>query len=369
MTGAIDQLAFTHDIGVSGGSLDEDSKPVSTRPEIASAKASYSKFEQRRREEEERRAKKKKAALENPAFIDDEELLLAAGITPHDHDEDSDDHDESQNKIKTAKVVVQNDPPPIPIDPNNKATNAKGGPSVLPPIINTQYRSSSVKLRRLGSARRKVPRYGIAFAELPQNRAQVKAQSHSPSVANGAIPSEKPSTSSKGEFIDEKRQLDSGETLDQEENANQPKFNNDPSSSDPPSSEPPKDIDEEYREATEVEAGKDQFGLPQQEEATASDQEPKWAEKKPVKRNKVVPTSISVDEAPKQQTIQGPKDDSSVGLQSGTDSTRDEVKARHKKERPKTGVTPQEKMKSWSTDNISGMSTILPWDNEDGDIK
>nr|XP_027239391.1 LOW QUALITY PROTEIN: uncharacterized protein LOC113830377 [Penaeus vannamei] len=90
----------------------------------------------------------------------------------------------------------------------------------------------------------------------------------------------------------------------------------------------------------------------------------KWASKpRRSSKNKVAPSGSS-EESVEAET----KDDFDVGLQSGADSTREEVRAKEKKERPKTSVASQ-KMKKRATDDVGNMNSILPWDNEDGDIK
>ncbi|KAK7087009.1 hypothetical protein SK128_027621, partial [Halocaridina rubra] len=88
----------------------------------------------------------------------------------------------------------------------------------------------------------------------------------------------------------------------------------------------------------------------------------RWAERKPRRKNQVAPSSSSESN----EEIRT-KDDLAVGLQSGTDNSREELMAKEKKERPKTSVA-SEKMKKRATDEVGNMNSILPWDNEDGDI-
>ena len=95
-----------------------------------------------------------------------------------------------------------------------------------------------------------------------------------------------------------------------------------------------------------------------------SEDEEKWAEKKSRRKNKVSPTGSAENEGIKASKH---KDDSELGMESGSDNTRKEVEEKDINERPKTAVA-SEKMKNWSTGEVGNINSILPWDKDHGDI-
>lgn len=336
LTGAIDQLAFTCDLDFSGDGL-EDTNTISSsrRPEIASAEIANKKL-LKADDKHEKNQKNKRKEIDNAAFIEDEEFLLAATISQEpDQDNDSDDNDEL--KVKTPKVIVRDS---IFTD-HNLSKDPKRG-VVLPPLKETKYRPSSVKLRRLGSACRKAPCYGMTFTE---NTSPISNDTKCTTKTNC---SSKPKMSKKKCKTEEKAKTEINLANEDNVNISTPE-------------------QEKTNESFEPEKFSDISKNSNEEENSklSESEEFKWADKKNLKKNKVSPLSSSCEE-PKEK--RGYSDDSIVGLQSGTDSTREEVKAKEKKERPKTAAATKGKMKSWSNESVQDMKNILPWSNEDGDI-
>ncbi|XP_063602518.1 uncharacterized protein LOC134778595 [Penaeus indicus] len=316
-SGAIDQLAFTHDLDFSGDGVDDDplkaKGPGGAAPPNGAPGAPGSASQAA--PEKKKKKKKPEDGFDNPAFIDDEELLLAAALGGHESD-DSDDADMlASRRLAQPRIVIQAETvtaapvvaPPAPVGP---AAAKPTKPPPQPPVdVNAlaRPRLPSAKMRRIGSARKTPSRFTMTFDDGFGAQKAKGAKVGDAKVLGAAPPSEGAAA-------------------------------------------------KEAKGKASLEAD----ASPPEEDASGE----KWASKpRRSSKNKVAPSGSS-EESVEAET----KDDFDVGLQSGADSTREEVRAKEKKERPKTSVASQ-KMKKRATDDVGNMNSILPWDNEDGDIK
>ncbi|XP_069973308.1 uncharacterized protein [Penaeus vannamei] len=315
-SGAIDQLAFTHDLDFSGDGVDDDplkaKPPGGAAPPHGAPGAPGSTLAPP--PEKKKKKKKPEDGFDNPAFIDDEELLLAAALGGHESD-DSDDADMlASRRLAQPRIVIQAETvtaaaaavvPPAPVGP----AAAKKPPPQPPVDVNAlaRPRLPSAKMRRIGSARKTPSRFTMAFDD-GFSAQRAKGAKVGDAKGSAAAP---PAEGAAGREPKGKADLEADAS-------------------------------------------------PPEEDASGE----KWASKpRRSSKNKVAPSGSS-EESVEAET----KDDFDVGLQSGADSTREEVRAKEKKERPKTSVASQ-KMKKRATDDVGNMNSILPWDNEDGDIK
>nr|XP_045581773.1 uncharacterized protein LOC123745342 [Procambarus clarkii] len=335
LTGAIDQLAFTHDLDFSGDGVDDDPlKPnmVGQAPNTLAPPAHLPVVPERKKKKKRRDSE----GYDNPAFLDDEELLLASALGGGDSDDSDTDMLEAR-RLSKPRIIIQAETETAsvtttsgakaaaapatgkaPVAAASKTPKAPVKPEVAEvPAIMPRPRLTSAKMRRIGSARKTPARFAMTFTEKYDPVGKVDAVK---------VPV---TTKSQATTHDQKP-----EVCEKKDNRKGKKS-------------------EEAVPAAP-------------EDASVDDNGEKWAEKKPRRsKNKVGPSSSSEESATgaDQQT----QDDLSVGLQSGSDSTRDEVRAKEK-ERPKTSVASQ-KMKKRATENVGNMNSILPWDNDDGDIK
>lgn len=316
-SGAIDQLAFTNDLDFSGDGVDDDPLKAPGGPGVAGPPAAG---QVARAPPPEKKKKKKKPedGFDNPAFIDDEELLLAAALGGHESD-DSDDADMlASRRLAQPRIVIQAETATAAAAAPLGAAPPVVGPAAAktvkpppqPPVdVNAlaRPRLPSAKMRRIGSARKTPSRFTMTFDDGFGTKKGKGVKAGDNKGLTTAPPAE-------GAAAKEPKGKASLET---------------------DASPPPED-----------------------------DSGEKWASKpRRSSKNKVAPSGSS------EETVEAEtKDDFDVGLQSGADSTREEVRAKEKKERPKTSVASQ-KMKKRATDDVGNMNSILPWDNEDGDIK
>lgn len=361
LTGAIDQLAFTHDLDFSGDGVDDDPlKPRvatdvpgaggHTRSSIMGAPAAL---------QAKKKLKKKKEfdGHDNPAFLDDEELLLAAALGTEGPGAESDDSDTDMleaRRLAQPRIVIQAETAAVVSNVGATAPTAAAKGKAAPKPVGTvapkdakktptqatpvseilgRPRLPSAKIRRIGSARKTPARFTMTFTEKydPVKPSPGAPQRQMTTDGQGAAPSD-PADKGKKEV-----------------------------------KEKPKDKDKDKtKEKTKDSAKEDKPSMVEEEPAGEEEEDEsgdKWAEKKPRRSTNKVAPSDSAESGAEGRA----RDDLSVGLQSGADTTRQEVRAKER-ERPKTSVASQ-KMKKRATDDVGNMNSILPWDNEDGDIK
>lgn len=351
LTGAIDQLAFTHDLDFSGDGVDDD--PMKQVQQGAGGApntlAPPGRNNAAAAEAKRKRLKKKRAEAEghdNPAFLDDEQLLLAASLVPTGEDSDSDTDLVAARRLTQPRIIIQAETPAaataaatvktVPVtaktapsvakDPKGKTTNKEPPP---PPIL-PQPRLPSAKVRRIGSARRTPAKFTMTFTQ--------KYTPIPPTVPRGVPPPPPPAAGTPAA----------------------------PTTQAPPPPKPAATQPDSKGKKVEAKEKKGEKEMKRQATAAVEEeqsQEDKWAEKKGKgSRNKVAPsTSSSLEEGSEARA----KDDLGVGL--ATEEGQ-EAKA-EQRQRPKTSVAPSQKMKQRATQEVGNMNTILPWDNEDGDIK
>lgn len=356
LTGAIDQLAFTHDLDFSGDGIDEDPlKPKAPGGGMMGGVGPGGNSLAPPNAQPEKKKKKKKRDLDghnNPAFLDDEELLLAAALSGvggtgggggGGESDDSDTDMLEARRLARPRIVIQAETeaaatggvgvpaptaaakgkPPAKA-PGVAAKDPKKTPTTPVPDLG-RPRMPSAKIRRIGSARKTPARFTMTFTE------KYDVVTPSPGVPQKQISGEGLSAAHIG-ATDKGRKESKDKTKD-------------------------KAKDKAKEDKTKV--------VEEEEPSTSEDQESgdKWAEKKSRhSSNKVAPS-----DAPEASGDSRARDDLSVGLESGADSTREEVRAKER-ERPKTSVASQ-KMNRRATKDVGNMNSILPWDNEDGDIK
>lgn len=335
ISGAIDQLAFTHDLDFSGDGVDDDPLKSQVKGQAQKTQASTSNH-LAVPEKKKKKKQRESDGYDNPAFLDNEELLLAATLGGGESDDSDTDMLESR-RLAQPRIIIRAETevatstamlatvPAVggkasgPATSKHIKTTSKGSATDVSLIA--RPRLPSAKMRRIGSARKTPARFAMTFTEKYDPVSK---------VATGAVlkaPDQPPTleTTPKTDESDTKKKHIKGGKKTEETST---------------------------QKAQSLEIG-----------AEDSD---KWAEKKPrCNKNKVAPSSSSEESEPVADART--QDDLSVGLQSGSDTTREEVKAKDK-ERPKTSVASQ-KMKNRATDNVGNMNSILPWDNEDGDIK
>nr|XP_053627698.1 uncharacterized protein LOC128685222 [Cherax quadricarinatus] len=344
LTGAIDQLAFTHDLDFSGDGIDDD--PLKPRvPGQAPPKTLEAPRAAHLKVIPEKKKKKKRCdsdGYDNPAFLDDEELLLTAALSGGGESDDSDTDMLESRRLAQPRIIIQAETATASVLPSStgKPTVGPGtgkGPSTaaskdpkapakteaanVPVLITRPRRLPSAKMRRIGSARKTPARFAMTFTE-KYDPVKVK-------VSTGQV-----AMKSESHAGDHDKKLEESERKNMMEKKNE-------------EAAPPEDPADDGSE----------------------DNIEMWAEKKPRRSKNKVGPAISTEEEGEGATGGEPQtqDDITVGLQSGSDSTREEVRAKEK-ERPKTSVASQ-KMKNRATENVGNMNSILPWDNEDGDIK
>lgn len=356
-TGAIDQLAFTHDLDFSGDGLDDD--PLKPRAPgempVAGGRPGGNTLGPPTALPEKKKKKKRDIdGHNNPAFLDDEELLLAATLGSGGGGGDSDDSDTDMleaRRLGRPRIVIQAETDTaatvISVGASAPTAAAKGktaakapvptaakdkkAPTTTVPDILGRPRLPSAKIRRIGSARKTPARFTMTFTEkydavkpsptAPQRQTTADGQSAAPSY-----------TADKGRK----------EVKDK-------------------TKEKAKDKDKAKDKVKEKKASVAEEGhSPVEEQDESGD---KWAEKKTRRSTNKVAPSDTVESGGEGRA----RDDLSVGLESGADTTREEVRAKER-ERPKTSVASQ-KMKRRATEDVGNMNSILPWDNEDGDIK
>ncbi|KAG7155441.1 Transient receptor potential cation channel subfamily V member 6-like [Homarus americanus] len=343
LTGAIDQLAFTNDLDFSGDGIDDD--PLKPNLGHDQKPPVYSTTLQVPAEPKKKKKKRRNSSdgYDNPAFIDDEELLLASALDGGESDGSDTDMLESRRLAK-PRIIIRAETEVATVSTTTTtstkptATTAGKTPGTAVaakdpkaavqtaatnvPVIIPRQRLPSAKMRRIGSARKTPARFAMTFTEKydPVGK-EVQKKVVKPEDTAGAV-----SVTERAEEETKKKD------------------------------------DKKKGKKSEEEATTSTMDV-QEEDGDSGD---KWAEKKPRRhKNKVGPSNSS------EECVIGveaqTQDDMSIGLHSGTDSTREEVKAKDK-ERPKTSVASQ-KMKKRATENVGNMNSILPWDNEDGDIK
>ncbi|MPC42350.1 hypothetical protein E2C01_035971 [Portunus trituberculatus] len=357
LTGAIDQLAFTHDLDFSGDGVDDDPLKPRVAGDVSGAGSHIRNgmLGAPAALQAKKKLKKKKEldGHNNPAFLDDEELLLAAALGTAGPGAESDDSDTDMleaRRLAQPRIVIQAETAAVVSSAGGAAPTAatKGKVTAKPagtaaakdakktatpatpvPEILGRPRLPSAKIRRIGSARKTPARFTMTFTEkydpvkpspgAPQRQMTVDGQGAAPSDA-----------------------IDKGK----KEVKDKPKDKANDKTKDSAKEDKPSVVEEEP--------------AAEEEEDESGD---KWAEKKPRRSTNKVAPSDSAESGAEGRA----RDDLSVGLQSGADTTRQEVKAKER-ERPKTSVASQ-KMKKRATDDVGNMNSILPWDNEDGDIK
>lgn len=353
LTGAIDQLAFTHDLDFSGDGLDDDPLKPQVAGGMPGSGVPGGNTLAPPNAPVEKRKKKKKRDLDghnNPAFLDDEELLLAAALGGEGggsggaESDDSDTDMLEARRLARPRIVIQAETEAAAtggVGAPAPAAAAKGKPPVKAPGVATSKdakktpttpvpdlgrpRLPSAKIRRIGSARKTPARFTMTFTE------KYEVVTPSPGVPQKQTSAEglsaaQSSTADKGRKESKDKTKDKAKEKTKEVKA--------------------KSVEEET--------------LADEDQEESGD---KWAEKKSRRSsNKVAPSDV-----PEASGDARAQDDLSVGLESGADSTREEVRAKER-ERPKTSVASQ-KMKRRATEDVGNMNSILPWDNEDGDIK
>lgn len=354
-TGAIDQLAFTHDLDFSGDGLDDDPLKPSVAGDMNGVRMSGGNSLAPPNTQVEKKKKKKKRDIDghnNPAFLDDEELLLAAALGGEGgggggggESDDSDTDMLEARRLARPRIVIQAETEAAAtgvVGVSAPAAPVKGKPpaktpGVVPPAKDPKKtpttpvpdlgrpRMPSAKIRRIGSARKTPARFTMTFTE------KYEVVTPSPGVPQKQTSAEGMSAVQSG-FTDKGRKDSKDKT---------------------------KDKAKEKSKETKTKTVEEEPSAPEDQEETGD----KWAEKKSRRSgNKVAPSDV-----PETSGEARARDDLSVGLESGADSTREEVRAKER-ERPKTSVA-SEKMKRRATEDVGNMNSILPWDNEDGDIK
>lgn len=354
LTGAIDQLAFTHDLDFSGDGVDDD--PLKMQPQTGmkgpGKPTGNSLAPPTTKPEKKKKKKRDMDGHNNPAFLDDEELLLAAALGNEGgggggggESDDSDTDMLEARRLARPRIVIRAEteaaatgsvgvPVPTASAKGVAPTKAPGVTAVKDPKKTPttpvpdlgRPRLPSAKIRRIGSARKTPARFTMTFTEkydvvtpspgVPKKQTSAEGLSATPSSA--ADKGRKESNDKTKDKAREKPKDDKGKVVEEET-------------------------------------------LPAEDQEESGD---KWAEKKPRRsNNKVAPS-----DAPEPSGDSRARDDLSVGLESGADSTREEVRAKER-DRPKTSVAASQKMKRRATEDVGNMNSILPWDNEDGDIK
>ncbi|KAK8389676.1 hypothetical protein O3P69_008986 [Scylla paramamosain] len=343
LTGAIDQLAFTHDLDFSGDGVDDDPLKPRAAADVTGAgghmRGSMLGPPAALQAKKKLRKKKELDGHDNPAFLDDEELLLAATLGTEGPGAESDDSDTDMleaRRLAQPRIVIQAETAAVVSGVGAAPTAAAKG-KATPKPAGTAAAKDAKKTPTPAHACPGNP--GAAPPPLRQDQEDRFSPQDSGEVHDDFH--RKRQMTADGQGAAPSDAADKGK----KEGKDKPKDKDKDKIKDSAKEDKPSVVEEEPAAEEEDESGD------------------KWAEKKPRRSTNKVAPSDSVESGAEGRA----RDDLSVGLQSGADTTREEVKAKER-ERPKTSVASQ-KMKKRATDDVGNMNSILPWDNEDGDIK